>query len=57
MKKFEEIDHLPRWAYHNDEWKEFIKSVDKIVNNKFFRLIDDKKIEKNKLDEFIKQCH
>lgn len=30
--KYYEIETLPRWAYHDDEWKSIISDADKIVN-------------------------
>ena len=34
------MDILPRWAYHENEWKELIMQADKIVNGIFYKLPD-----------------
>ena len=51
QNNYKEIDYLPRWAYHDDEWSELILSVDKIIGKKFFKFIVK---EKDELEEFLK---
>lgn len=32
----EEIDVLPRWAYVDDEWKDLMESIYKIVDGRYY---------------------
>ena len=36
-EKYDRIEHLPRWAYHKDEWKQIISSSDKIINGIMYK--------------------
>ena len=40
MKELVEIDHLPRWAYTDDEWLELKLAADKIVSGVLYSYRD-----------------
>ena len=39
MTEYKEIDRLPKWAYHKDEWAELVSSADKIVCDTFYKKV------------------
>ena len=43
MSEYQEIVHLPRWAYIDDEWCDLVLSADKIVDGVFYEKIIEEK--------------
>ena len=45
MTKYEVMNVLPKWAYHEEEWRDIMIECDKIVDGIMYKLVEVKEPE------------